>query len=145
METMTVMTASGACHCGGVHFRVKLVEGLEKPRRCNCSLCRMRGAVVVTALHGDLEVTQGRELLKLYQFNTMMAEHYFCSVCGIYTHHRRRSNPSQLSVNVACLEGTSPFDFADVPVYDGIVHHSDRPGGPAYRIAGHLHYEAASP
>jgi hypothetical protein len=131
-------TMNGACHCGGVRFTVKLAEGLDKPRRCNCSMCRMRGGVVVTALHGDLEVTAGRDLLKLYQFNTMKAEHYFCSQCGIYTHHRRRSNPDQLSVNVACLEGVSPFDFADVPVLEGIRHPGDRPGG--YLVAGHLHY-----
>jgi hypothetical protein len=101
----------------------------------------MRGAVVVTARHGDLKIIQGQESLRLYRFNTMTAEHYFCSHCGIYTHHRRRSNPDQLSVNVACLTGVSPFDFETVPVYDGQVHHSDRSGGPSYRIVGHLHYE----
>ena len=136
-------TMEGACHCGAVRFTVKLAEGLDQPRRCNCSLCRMRGAVVVTAMLGDLHITAGEDLLRLYQFNTMIAEHYFCSRCGIYTHHRRRSNPSQLSVNVACLEGVSPFDFATVPVYDGTTHHNDRPGGPAYRFAGYLRYEAA--
>jgi hypothetical protein len=112
----------GACHCGAVRFKVKLAEGLEKPRRCNCSFCRMRGAIVVTAMLGDLTISEGREFLGLYQFNTMQAEHYFCSRCGIYTHHRRRSNPNHLSVNVACLKGVSPFDFPLVPVYDGIVH-----------------------
>src|SRR5690349_5915208 len=132
---------NGACHCGAVRFTVKLAEGLDAPRRCNCSLCRMRGAVVVSAEHGDLTITQGTDRLQLYRFNTMKAEHYFCSSCGIYTHHRRRSNPEQISVNVACLSGVSPFDFPIVPVYDGVVHHSDRPGGPAYRIAGYLHYE----
>ncbi len=30
-------------------------------------------------------------------------------VCGIYTHHRRRSNPDQYGYNVACLEGIDPF------------------------------------
>ncbi len=133
---------NGACHCGAVRFTVTLAEGLDV-RRCNCSLCRMRGAVVATALVGELEITQGRDVLGLYQFNTMKAEHYFCSRCGIYTHHRRRSNQSHFSVNVACLEGISPFDFETVPVYDGVVHHNDRPGGPGYRIAGHLRYEPA--
>ena len=88
----------------------------------------------------DLIVTAGRDLLTLYQFNTMSAEHYFCSRCGIYPYHRRRSNPNHVSINVACLSGVSPFDFARVPVYDGVTHHSDRPGGPAYRVAGHLDY-----
>jgi hypothetical protein len=134
---------NGACHCGTVRFTVKLAEGLDRPRRCDCSFCRMRGAVVVTALLGDIAITSGADALTLYQFNTKKAEHYFCSVCGIYTHHRRRSNPNHFSVNVACLEGVSPFDFECVPVLDGVVHHTDRPGGPAYRTAGYLRYEAA--
>jgi len=131
---------NGSCHCGSVRFVAALLEGLEKPRRCDCSLCRMRGAVVVTVLLEDLRITAGEELLTLYQFNTKQAKHWFCSRCGIYTHHQRRSDPSQLSVNVACLEGVSPFDFQSVPVYDGKTHHSDRPGGPAYRVVGELVY-----
>jgi hypothetical protein len=131
----------GACHCGAVRFTVKLAEGLDKPRRCNCSFCRMRGAVVVTAFLDDLTITSGQDALRLYQFNTRTAEHFFCSVCGIYTHHRRRSNPNHLGVNVACLKGVSPFDFECVPVYEGVRHPSDRPGG--YEIAGNLRYEAA--
>ena len=84
---------TGACHCGAVRFTVKLVDDLDKPRRCNCSLCRMRGAVVVSARVGDLTIESGADALQLYRFNTMQAEHYFCSRCGIYTHHKRRSNP----------------------------------------------------
>jgi hypothetical protein len=68
------------------------------------------------------------------RFNTGVAQHYFCSRCGIYTHHRRRSNPNQYGVNVACLKGVSPFDFADVPVIDGVNH------GSGYEIIGHLRF-----
>jgi hypothetical protein len=135
----------GACHCGAVRFTVTLAEGLEQPRRCNCSMCRMRGAVVVSAMLDDLTVTHGRDMLRLYQFNTKKAEHYFCSVCGIYTHHRRRSNPNHFSINVACLAGVSPFDFECVPVYDGVTHPNDRPAGAGDGIAGHLRYEKAMP
>jgi hypothetical protein len=28
-------------------------------------------------------------------------------------------------VNVACLDGVSPFDFSEVPVMDGINHPTD--------------------
>lgn len=131
----------GACHCGAVRFTVKLLNGLE-PRRCNCSFCRMRGAVAVSARRGDLTITRGQEQLKTYQFNTHTAEHHFCGICGIYTHHRRRSNPDQLGVNVACL-GLSPFDFVCVPVNEGMVHPSDNVGGPRSEIAGYLRYEKA--
>ncbi len=115
----------GACHCGTVRFHVKLADGLRSARRCTCSYCRMRGAIAVSANLDDIRITSGEEALTLYQFNTKTAKHYFCSVCGIYTHHQRRSNPQQYGVNVACLEGISPFDFPSVTVNDGVSHPSD--------------------
>jgi hypothetical protein len=133
-------TFEGGCHCGAVRFRVRLAEPLASARRCDCSFCRMRGAVVVTARLGDLEILQGDDRLTLYQFNTGTAQHHFCSVCGIYTHHRRRSNPSELGVNVACLDGVSPFDFDCVEVFDGVRHPSDDPDN-RDRVAGVLRYE----
>ncbi|MET1079658.1 MAG: GFA family protein [Pseudomonas sp.] len=118
----------GSCHCGTVRFSVRLSDGLHTARRCDCSYCRMRGAVAVSAQVADLQVTAGAEALSLYQFNTRTAKHYFCSICGIYTHHQRRSNPQQYGVNVACLEDISPFDFEEVPVSDGVAHPSDHAG-----------------
>lgn len=130
-----------ACHCGTVRFTVKLIDGLRSARRCNCSYCRMRGAVVVSADLGDIEVLQGQDALTLYQFNTGEAKHYFCSRCGIYPFHQRRSSPDQYGVNVACIEGMSPFDFAEVPVNEGRMHPKDRVGGGSV-VAGWLRYEA---
>jgi hypothetical protein len=134
-----ITESQGACHCGTVRFRVKLPDGLNKPRRCTCSLCRMRGAVAVSARVGELTVTQGQDALSLYQFNTGTAKHWFCSRCGIYTHHQRRSNPGEYGVNVACLEGVSPFDFDAVPVTDGVNHSSDT--GVVARVVGVLRFE----
>lgn len=130
-----------ACHCGAVRFAVKLSDGLRSARRCNCSYCRMRGAVAVSANLADIQVEQGQDALTLYQFNTGQAKHYFCSHCGIYTFHQRRSKPEQYGVNVACIEGMSPFDFKEVPVNEGRSHPKDRPGGGSL-IAGWLRYEA---
>ncbi|ASC90555.1 GFA family protein [Alcaligenes nematophilus] len=130
-----------ACHCGAVRFNVKLTDGLRSARRCNCSYCRMRGAVAVSANLADIQVEQGQDALTLYQFNTGQARHYFCSHCGIYTFHQRRSNPEQYGVNVACIEGMSPFDFEEVPVNEGRSHPKDRPGGGSV-IAGWLRYQA---
>lgn len=130
----------GACHCGTVRFHVRLTDGLHTARRCTCSYCRMRGAVVVSAKLGDMEILQGEEALTLYQFNTMAARHYFCSKCGIYTHHQRRSDPQQYGVNVACLDGISPFDFEEVPVHDGVSHPSDRKNKAGSGLAGVLRF-----
>jgi hypothetical protein len=127
-----------ACHCGTVRFRVKLTDGFNTARRCTCSYCRMRGAVAVSADVGGITFDAGEEALTVYRFNTGVAQHYFCSRCGIYTHHRRRSNPNQYGVNVACLKAVSPFYFADVPVIDGVNHPSDH--GRSYEIVGHLRF-----
>ena len=130
----------GGCHCGAVRFRVRLANGLHKAMRCNCSLCRMRGAVMLFAPLEGLTILSGEDRLGTYRFNTGTAEHHFCSVCGIYTHHQRRSNPKQFGVNVACLAGLSPFDFRELPVYDGTRHTAD--GFPLTR-AGTLIFRTA--
>ena len=136
------VTLNGACHCGSVRFRVTLTDGFESARRCTCSICRMRGAVAVTSTPQDFELREGADKLATYRFNTKTAEHHFCSSCGIYTHHKRRSNPNQLGVNVACLEGVSPFDFREVAVYDGDRHPADDPEHRTY-IAGTLTFTPA--
>jgi hypothetical protein len=118
----------GSCHCGAVKFTVKLPDGLVDPRRCNCSMCRRRGAIVASVPLSHLKIDLGEESLTTYQFNTKTAKQYFCSRCGIYTHHQRRSDPSLYAINIACLEGVDPFVLARVPVYDGEDHPSDRNG-----------------
>jgi hypothetical protein len=125
MSAAAIDAIEGSCHCGAVQFTVKLTDGFRSARRCTCSYCRMRGAIAVSADLDGIEITRGAELLTVYQFNTNTAKHYFCSRCGIYTHHQRRSNPNQYGVNVACLDGVSPFDFPEVPVYDGARHPRD--------------------
>lgn len=119
-----------SCHCGAVVLELVLPDGIVDPRRCDCSLCRRRGAVVATVAEGSVRVVHGQKLLKLYQFNSRTAEHYFCGRCGIYTHHRPRSNPNELGYNVACLEGVNPFDLGPVQTSDGVNHPADRPDEP---------------
>lgn len=118
----------GACHCGAVQFKVKLTDELNTARRCTCSMCSRRGAVAVSAELKDIEFTLGEEQLTCYSFGTGVAQHYFCSVCGIYTHHQRRSNPTQFGINLSCLEGETPF-LDEVPVLDGKNHPRDQRDG----------------
>lgn len=117
---------SGSCHCGSVQFELSLPNGLEQLRRCDCSMCRRRGAIVASVPLDGINIIKGGEFLSLYQFNTKTAKHYFCSNCGIYTHHQRRSNPEQYGFNVACLEGVNPFELGEVPTMDGVNHSADR-------------------
>ena len=129
---------NGACHCGTVRFRARLTDGFRTARRCNCSYCRMRGAVAVSAPVGGFEILSGADALTAYRFHTGAAQHFFCSRCGIYTHHQRRSKPNEYGVNVACLDGISPFDFAEVTVLDGVNHPKDT--GAKVGIAGVLRF-----
>lgn len=114
------------CHCGAVELSVTLSEGLNTARRCDCSFCRRRGAIAVSAPLDGIKIVKGAENLTLYTWGTGTAKHYFCSTCGIYTHHQRRSNPNQYGVNVAALEGVNPSDLGEVPWNDGVNHPSDR-------------------
>ena len=114
------------CHCGAIELELRLPNGLVDPRRCDCSMCRRRGAIMASIDLEDLKVVKGEDMLGLYQFNTHTAKHYFCKNCGIYTHHQRRSNPNQYGVNVGCLEGVNPYELGEVPVSDGINHLADR-------------------
>lgn len=114
-----------SCHCGAVVLELELPNGIENPRRCDCSICRRKGAVVASVPLSGLKVIAGADSLREYRFNTEVARHYFCSVCGIYTHHQRRSNPEEYGYNVGCLKGINPLKIPSVRVNDGINHPSD--------------------
>ncbi|KUJ82452.1 GFA family protein [Microbulbifer flavimaris] len=116
------------CHCGAVELELSLPDGIVDPRRCDCSLCRRRGAIAASVPLSGIRIVRGQEHLRLYQFNTNTARHYFCGNCGVYTHHQRRSNLEQYGFNLACLDGVNPFDLGAVPVMDGVNHPADREG-----------------
>jgi len=100
----------GSCHCGAVRFRID-AEPTELTT-CDCSLCAKKNAVMAAVHEDRFTLLAGEEALSLYQWNTKVARHHFCSRCGIYTFHRKRSAPDHYGVNVFCLEG---FDVAAFP------------------------------
>jgi len=109
----------GSCHCGGVKFQIDTDQPLGPCFRCNCSLCSRKGAVMGAAPRASLQVTEGAALLSKYQWNTMEAEHFFCSLCGIYTHHFMRGETQTAGINMACLENFDVFSLGEVEVGEG--------------------------
>ena len=103
MSKQTI-SLTGRCHCGAVRFEAIFRDGMGALNRCNCSLCRKKGAVMTSIPLADLKLLSGEDALALYQWNTRVAKHYFCKVCGVYTHHQRRSAPDLYAINVACLD-----------------------------------------
>src|SRR5450830_766880 len=107
----------GSCHCGAVRFEVN--TALTPAGRCNCSMCRRRGALMTPFLaSAELKILSGQEALTLYQFNTHTAKHYFCKHCGIYPFHQTRKDPQLWRVNIGCLEGVDPYAL-EAGVADG--------------------------
>tara|TARA_B100000945_G_C20378817_1_gene596067 strand:- start:1012 stop:1383 length:372 start_codon:yes stop_codon:yes gene_type:complete len=116
------------CHCGEVEIEVNIADDLGKLQRCNCSICKRKGSIMAAVNLWDLKIVKGEDNLKMYQFNTNVAEHYFCSICGIYTHHKRRSNPKEFGINIGCMEGINPDEYFKLKVSnnDGHNHILDR-------------------
>jgi hypothetical protein len=119
-------TVKATCHCGAVELKVTLSDGFNTARRCDCSFCRRRGAPAVSAPLGGIEVIKGEDKLTLYSWGTQTAKHHFCSVCGIYMYHRRRSNPNEYGVNLYAIEGSDPKEIEPIGWADGVNHPSDR-------------------
>ena len=116
----------GSCHCGTVQFEVEMPDEKLPGARCNCSICALKGAVMIYVPLAAVTVTSGQGALHCYSFNTGVAKHHFCVKCGIHCFHQTRSAPDKYDINAATLEGVCPYaDFPDVEVNDGARHVRD--------------------
>ncbi|SFF51197.1 Uncharacterized conserved protein [Fontimonas thermophila] len=111
------VTHRGGCHCGRVRFEVR-APAHPRVLRCNCSICRMTGFEHLIVPAADFRLLQGQDVLSCYTFNTGVARHLFCRICGIKSFYVPRSNPDGWSVNLRCLDpGTlTGVDYED---FDG--------------------------
>ena len=109
----------GSCHCGAVKFSFK-GEEIDKGLRCNCSMCRRKGALMTAYVipEADLQIEAEPDQLGLYQFDTEIAKHYFCKSCGIYTHNETLRKPGHYRVNIGCLEAVDAFEL-ESDLFDG--------------------------
>ncbi|MDH5424523.1 MAG: GFA family protein [Gammaproteobacteria bacterium] len=95
----------GSCHCGDISFSFEH-DDIEKGLRCNCSICRRKGAVMssFTLSPQELEIKVDNDALGLYQFDTKIAKHHFCKTCGIYPFHETIRMPGHYRVNLGCID-----------------------------------------
>lgn len=101
------MKYQGGCHCGAVQFEVEAPDAVEV-EECNCSICRMTGFLHLIVPQRNFTLLSGADALVTYKFNTGVAEHKFCRICGIKSFYIPRSNPDGVDVNVRCLKTTPP-------------------------------------
>ena len=107
----------GGCHCGRIRFEVEAPGDLEV-NECNCSICRLTGFLHLIVRKDDFRLVSGQDDLSTYQFNTGVAKHFFCSVCGVKSFYIPRSNPDGYSVNARCLDPGTVTSMA-VDTFDG--------------------------
>lgn len=73
-------------------------------QRCNCSICAKTGFEHLIVPATDFRLLAGADRLTTYSFNTGVAKHLFCAVCGVKSFYVPRSNPDGFSVNLRCLD-----------------------------------------
>ena len=108
---MSTVTYQGSCHCGAVRFSFTS-EPITKGCRCNCSICRRRGAVMSDVYFPREAFTlEGKQALALYQFGDHDMNHYFCKTCGIFPFSdvAAPSRAGEYRVNLGCVDGIDPL------------------------------------
>lgn len=110
------MKYKGSCHCGAVTFEVEALKHLEA-NECNCSICSKSRFLHLIVPKSKFLLLTGSSSLSTYTFNTRVAQHRFCSICGVKSFYVPRSNPEGISVNIRCLD-VEP-EFIQITPFDG--------------------------
>jgi len=117
LDAVAVVHAGG-CHCGRVRFEVTAPASISVAE-CNCSICAKSAYLHLIVPKSRFRLLQGEEFLTNYRFNTGVAQHLFCKVCGIKSFYVPRSHPDGISVNARCLDpGT--VEHMEVRPFDGV-------------------------
>jgi hypothetical protein len=107
----------GGCHCRRVRFEVDAPVDITV-QDCNCSICSMSGFLHLIVPLSQFRLISGQEFLSEYTFNTGVAKHRFCKVCGVKSFYIPRSNPDGVDINARCLDRGTVKQM-HVEVFDG--------------------------
>jgi hypothetical protein len=113
-----LVTHAGGCHCGRVRFEVDAPARIEV-LDCNCSICAMTGFQHLMVPRERFRLLQGEQHLSTYAFNTGVARHRFCRVCGIKSWYVPRSHPDRIDVNLRCLDRHT-IEAVTITPFDGL-------------------------
>ena len=83
----------------------------------------MKKSIIMKSIPKNAFVLESSpEFLGEYVWNKKIAKHYFCNQCGVYTHHIRRRDPEQISVNLMCVDDILIPENAVINLIDGASH-----------------------
>ncbi len=66
----------------------------------------MKGYLHWIVDRSQFQLVSPLEHLATYRFNTKVAMHHFCRVCGVAPFYVARSDPNKIDVNARCVQGT---------------------------------------
>ena len=112
----------GSCHCKKVTFSFISTNILEEIYKCNCTLCMKKSIIMKSIPKNTFVLESSPEFLEEYVWNKKIAKHYFCNQCGVYTHHIRRRDPEQISVNLMCVDDILIPENTAINLIDGASH-----------------------
>jgi hypothetical protein len=113
-----MLTHTGGCHCGRVRFEVIAPAKLEVSD-CNCSICHKCAYLHLIVPADRFKLISGRDALTTYSFNTHVAKHHFCSICGVKSFYVPRSHPDGVSVNARCIDSET-IESISVQLFNGL-------------------------
>ena len=109
----------GSCHCGMISFECRAPRHLEV-WDCNCSICMMKQNKHFVVPKSEFQLSEGSErFLSTYKFNTNVAQHHFCSVCGICAFYVPRSNPDGIGITYYCIS-SDQVESVQFHQFDGV-------------------------
>lgn len=114
---MTKSWKKGRCHCGAIRWEAELGDEIVADA-CNCSMCQRMGFLHVIIPQSRFRLVAGEDRLTEYTFNTGVAKHLFCSVCGVKSFYVPRSNPDGYSLNLRCMDQRQ-FKSVEIRPFDG--------------------------
>ncbi len=117
-EGIEYVSYEGSCHCKTVTFRVEAEKTLIV-WVCNCSICVMKQNHHFIVPAARFKLLSGEDKLVTYSFNTHVAKHRFCGVCGVQAFYHPRSNPDGVAVTIHCIDRT-PAREVVTKHFDGI-------------------------
>lgn len=106
-----------SCHCGRLQFSFRS-EPITTGKRCNCSICVRKGAVMSSSYipAEDFEPIEDLSACSDYRWNDEVVNHLFCKTCGIYPYHG--DDDYGYRVNLGCVEGLDPLSL-EISIIDG--------------------------
>ena len=97
-----MITHLGSCHCKQIQFEVIGKNNIQV-LDCSCSICSIVNYKHYVVDKSQFKLLKGKKYLSTYTFNTKVAKHMFCKICGIKSFYIPRSHPDSISINLNCI------------------------------------------